>query len=113
MDRSESVNVEDSGNDIPLLEDSFVPNEDADGQLSASTPAISGDQGPCLYLGPGGQRCNRRATQGGFCARHQPGGSGGLALPQVSRRGIALLGLLAVLWPVLADLLRELIRFLR
>jgi hypothetical protein len=73
------------------------------------------DQGPCLYLGPAGQRCSRRALQGGFCARHQPGSGqvAGLSVPQISKRAVALFGLLAVLWPVLADLVRELIRLLR
>jgi hypothetical protein len=26
--------------------------------------------GPCLYFGPRGERCERRATATGFCARH-------------------------------------------
>ncbi len=73
------------------------------------------DLGPCLYLGPAGQRCSRRAVEGGFCARHQPGSSqlAGLSVPQISKRAVAFFGLLAVLWPVLADLVRELIRLLR
>jgi len=79
------------------------------------TLSATGDQGPCLYLGPSGQRCNRRAVEGGFCARHQPGADRlqGLSIPQITRRGVALIGLLAVLWPVLADIVRELIRLLR
>jgi hypothetical protein len=54
-------------------------------------------------------------VEGGFCARHQPGGGQfqGLSVPQISRRSVAVLGLLAVLWPVLADLIRELMRLLR
>ncbi len=77
--------------------------------------SAAGDLGPCLYLGPAGQRCNRRAVEAGFCARHQPGAGQlqGLSIPQVTRRGVALIGLLAVLWPVLADIVRELIRLLR
>ena len=68
-----------------------------------------------LYLGPAGQRCSRRAVEGSFCARHQPGSGqlAGLSVPQISKRAVAILGLLAVLWPVLADLVRELIRLLR
>jgi hypothetical protein len=89
---------------------------DADSEFSVSEPPstpVAGDLGPCLYLGPAGQRCSRRAVEGGFCARHQPDGSQVLSIPQVSRRTVALLGLLAVLWPVLADLIRELMRLLR
>ena len=36
-----------------------------------------------------------------------------LSTPQLSRRALGHHGLLAVLWPVLADLIRELIRLLR
>src|ERR1700683_2763313 len=38
--------------------------------------APRGDQGPCLYLGPGGQRCDRCATRDGFCSKHLPGAIG-------------------------------------
>jgi hypothetical protein len=99
----------------------------------------SDDQGPCLYLGPQGQRCDRPAIANGFCARHlpeqlnqsarfgatsaaQPGvaspGSkpyGGVASPgskpfaRIIAVGIAIF---AALWPVIADLLREIIRWI-
>ena len=91
----------------------------AEEEFSESEPPIApvaGDLDPCLYLGPAGQRCSRRAVEGNFCPRHQPGSGGqfpGLSVPQISRRTVAMLGLLAVLWPVLADLVRELIRLLR
>ncbi len=75
------------------------------------------DQGPCLYFGPAGQRCDRRAVEGGFCSRHQPadrtGGSRSLSVPEVSKRALGAAGILAVLWPILADLIRELLRLLR
>jgi len=94
-----------------------LPDAAPEDVFDETPQAISGagDLGPCLYLGPSGQRCNRRAVEGGFCARHQPdaGRFQGLSIPQVSRRGVAVIGLLAVLWPVLADIVRELIRLLR
>src|SRR6202008_830858 len=31
------------------------------------------DLGPCLYFGPPGQRCDRRASKDGFCSRHHAG----------------------------------------
>jgi hypothetical protein len=90
----------------------------------------SGDQGPCLYFGPQGQRCDRRAIANGFCRRHLPAQLGqpaqlGVASP-VSKlltgvaspadkpfaRLIAVVAALAVLWPVIADLFRELIRWI-
>jgi hypothetical protein len=105
MERSESVNVVETDDDASGFGDVLSPGEPA--------PPPSADQGPCLYFGPAGQRCSRRAVEGSFCARHQPGGSQVLSLPQISRRGVAVIGLLAVLWPVLADLIREIIRLLR
>jgi hypothetical protein len=110
----------------------------------------SGDQGPCLYFGPQGQRCDRPAIAYGFCARHLPAHVnqsarfgptsppqtgvaspssqpyagvpspgfkhyGGLPLPgskpfaRIIAVGIAIF---AALWPVLADLLREIIRWI-
>jgi hypothetical protein len=105
MDRSVSVNVEsDSG--TGEFEDGFPPSE-------PPSPPPSADLGPCLYLGPAGQRCDRRATEGGFCSRHQPGAFREALRTQVPRRAIATIGVLAILWPVLVDLIRELIRFLR
>jgi hypothetical protein len=97
----------------------YGETHEAQEEFSGSAPPLApaaGDLGPCLYLGPAGQRCSRRAVEGSFCARHQPDSSGqfpGLSVPQISRRTVAILGLLAVLWPVLADLVRELIRLLR
>jgi hypothetical protein len=80
--------------------------------LSAGAPSSGADQGPCLYLGPRGQRCDRRATKAGFCAIHQPGAAiGGIAKP--SKKLIAsLLAIVAVIWPYLADIVREVIRWI-
>ncbi|MFZ3200793.1 MAG: hypothetical protein WA175_06555 [Candidatus Acidiferrales bacterium] len=81
----------------------------------ASAPPLSmkTDQGPCLYLGPTGQRCGRRAVEGGFCLQHQPGGARKI-LPGTSfRRGVGIAAVFAALWPLLFDLIRELIRWLR
>jgi hypothetical protein len=75
------------------------------------------DLGPCLYLGPAGQRCSSRATASGFCRRHQPDGilSGTPAdTPLVSPRRLgAILTIMALLWPLLADIVRALIRYFR
>jgi hypothetical protein len=37
---------------------------------AASAGAEAVNYGPCLYFGPRGERCERRATATGFCARH-------------------------------------------
>lgn len=94
--------------------------EDA-GPDSAWRPAGSGlgsletpNYGPCLYLGPHGQRCGNQALSGGFCARHQPDelGRAKSASRGVSRVIAAGVGILAAIWPVLADLLREVLRWI-
>jgi hypothetical protein len=109
MERGESVNAVEMEDDPSL----FGDNQEDGVPEGIPAPPVSGDQGPCLYFGPAGQRCNRRAVEGSFCARHQPGAVQVLSLPQISRRGVAVIGLLAVLWPVLADLIREVLRLLR
>jgi hypothetical protein len=92
------------------------------------------DQGPCLYFGPQGQRCSRPAIGNGFCARHTPaqlgqfgklGQSAKLGPASYARPGAAALGsrplgriiaigiaIFAALWPVVADLLREIFRWI-
>ena len=83
-------------------------------------PSDGADQGPCLYFGPRGQRCNRRALVGGFCAFHQPGGApsgvlGGIpgVTSKPSKKFIAsVLAIVAVVWPYLADIVREVIRWI-
>jgi hypothetical protein len=83
----------------------------ASGTLSGSRSNSGADQGPCLYLGSSGQRCDRRALEGGYCASHRPGAIG---LPKVtaSPRTLAAIAAIAgVLWPLIADLVREIVRW--
>src|SRR5271156_4823025 len=54
------------------------------------------DQGPCLYFGPQGQRCSRPAL-------------GSRPLARIVAIGVAIF---AALWPIVADLLREIIRWI-
>jgi len=82
------------------------------GDTPAHSPKRS-DLGACLYLGPVGQRCNRPAQEGSFCAQHQPEGSSA-SMPALSPRRLGvMLTILALLWPILADVLRELLRLFR
>jgi len=63
--------------------------------------------GPCLYLGPQGQRCNRPAREDGFCARHSPEQAG--APRRFAKQAVAaILLLLGLLWPILHDFIRTL-----
>ena len=96
--------------------------------VASTSRKNSGDQGPCLYFGPQGQRCDRRAIANGFCARHLPAQLGQRAQDagtSPERSGVASLGakpfgriiaigiaIFAALWPVVADLLHEIIRWI-
>jgi len=70
------------------------------------------DMGPCLYLGPAGQRCARPALDGGFCASHRPGGGIGAAIRDLARVLAATVAIVALLWPYLHDVVRELLRWI-
>lgn len=98
--------VRDSGTD-------FRPSiADADWQPTASITPVAKkyDHGPCLYLGSKGQRCSSPASADGFCAKHQPGAA--KAASGTASRLAAGIGILAALWPALADLIREVIRWI-
>ncbi len=80
--------------------------------LSLPSSESNADQGPCLYLGPSGQRCSRRALAGGYCANHRPGG---LSLPKVALTKRTLAAIAAAswfLWPYLGEVLREIVRWI-
>jgi len=115
MDRSVSVNVR-SDSDTNEFEPGIPTDEFPPRDFPLNEPISSPnnyDLGPCLYLGPAGQRCDRRAVEGSFCLRHQPDAISEALRTQFPRRALAVIGVLAVLWPVLADLIRELMRFFR
>jgi|SRR5271163_1906205 len=85
-----------------------------------ATPRPKADEGPCLYLGPAGQRCDRRATRACFCAAHQPKASNLLASPSTfstftltPKKVAAFFIALAMLWPEIAKALGALIRLFR
>ncbi len=84
------------------------------GQQTLSLPSAesNADQGPCLYLGPNGQRCSRRALAGGYCASHRPGG---ISLPKIALTKRTLAAIAAAswfLWPYLGEVVREIIRWM-
>lgn len=78
------------------------------------------DEGPCLYLGPAGQRCDRRATKACFCATHQPKASNLLASRSIfstftltPKKVAAFFIALAMLWPEIAKAISALMRLFR
>jgi len=83
-------------------------------------PRANADEGPCLYLGPAGQRCDRRATRACFCAAHQPKASNLLASPSIfstftltPKKVAAFFIALAMLWPEIAKAISALMRLFR
>jgi hypothetical protein len=102
MERNVSVNALPASND-PTPVSVFPTDPGPIGMAKA-------DLGPCLYLGPAGQRCEERAFEGGFCAKHQQG-----ATPPIvasSKAVAASAGIIGLLWPYLTDLVREIIRLI-
>jgi len=108
--------------DAPKPPQLSPPLQPGDAGMSRTPRGPSGapagaDQGPCLYLGPAGQRCDRRAIASGYCSKHQlaslPGLQPSLSIPQISKRALGAAGILAVLWPILFDFIRELLRLFR
>ncbi len=69
--------------------------------------------GPCLYIGPAGQRCNCPAGESGFCSKHGVNQQDDTSSSLHVKRGLAVIGVLAALWPFIAELVRELLRLLR
>ncbi|MGA9936792.1 MAG: hypothetical protein WA369_18100 [Candidatus Acidiferrales bacterium] len=112
MDRSVRVNGEYFEDYSPDAEEGAGEEE---GASEGGLAALPGDRdyGPCLYLGPSGQRCSRRALQSGFCALHQPGAKRPASKTSHTKRVAAAIGALGALVPWLIDLLRELFRHLR
>jgi hypothetical protein len=102
MDRNVRVNAQPEG-------DGFNPINQFPAYPAAGAPAHA-DQGPCLYLGPSGQRCDEKAFEGGFCAKHQPGAAP--PITAASKVVAASAGIIGLLWPYLADLVREIIRLI-
>src|SRR5271168_3283704 len=84
------------------------------GEMELAKPA-PGDQGPCLYFGPRGERCGRRAVRDGFCTAHLPGATAFATAKSTTRSKKVLAVLIAIsglLWPLLADIVREVLRWL-
>ncbi|MGH9703985.1 MAG: DUF5763 domain-containing protein [Candidatus Acidiferrales bacterium] len=68
--------------------------------------------GPCLFLGPRGERCSRQAAENGYCVNHDPEGPP-IITGVPGKRFWALVGATAVLWPFLVDIVRIILRWLR
>ena len=69
------------------------------GTMGVRIPQQLNNQGPCLYFGPAGQRCERPALAGGFCSRHMPGAKVIKRVSAPSRILAAIAAILGILWP--------------
>jgi hypothetical protein len=69
-------------------------------------------QGPCLYLGAAGERCSRPAVEGGYCAKHHTDPDLRPAGRSYTRVLVATVALVIIIWPYVADLVRDVMRWL-
>lgn len=70
----------------------------------------------CLYFGPGGERCYSPALADGFCPRHQLNPAGTAQQDQArsrKKKAAATIGIIAALWPILEELVRQIFRLLK
>ncbi len=89
----------------------YLPVPEISISQTAANPAAGTNWGPCLYLGPSGQRCAKPALEGGFCAVHSPG-SGAAIAPNRKRVLAAVAAIIGILWPYVDDVVREIIRWM-
>ncbi len=86
--------------------------EDLEAAAAPELPADRGSQGPCLYLGPQGKRCSRMAVDGGYCVKHHSDPAWRLPGRSYTRVLAATIALVLIIWPYIADLVHDLIRWL-
>lgn len=92
------------------IDDSFGSGDMGSMQTAVAPGPEPPNLGPCLYLGPAGQRCYRPAVKGGFCALHQPGAAAIRKVGKPAKWLAAIGGIVGVLWPYIYDFLHELFR---
>jgi len=78
---------------------------------SRPTSSIA-DRGPCLYLGPTGQRCSKGALPDGFCAAHGLRACKSIGT-NPARFWAAAAAIAGLLWPYVEFIIREIIRWAR
>ena len=89
----------------------YLPVSEISTSRTSTNPAEVKNWGPCLYLGPSGQRCAKPALEGGFCAVHSPS-SGEAIAPNRKRVLAAVAAIIGILWPYVDDVVREIIRWM-
>jgi hypothetical protein len=108
--RDEEEFHESIDSDLTRVEVHPLHSVDFDRAMKATSDSPS-EYGPCLYLGPKGQRCSRSALEGGYCATHRQGGPAAAA--RDPRRVLAAaLTLLVILWPYVHDIISEILKWI-
>jgi len=74
--------------------------------------SIKRTYGACLYFGPAGERCDRPAGESGFCREHT-GNIDGKPSAKPGKVIAAIMAILALLWPVLGDVVQFIMRWIR
>jgi hypothetical protein len=101
------------------------PSGAASPRIQTRLKVDTADQGPCLYFGPSGERCDRRALRDGYCAAHLPAqpsqqaasaASTGPTAEKPYQRTVKVVSVLAALVgflaPLLENIIREILRWL-
>ena len=101
------------------------PTGTASPRIQTRLKVDTADQGPCLYFGPSGERCDRRALRDGYCAAHLPeqpsqlsptADSTGPTAEKPYQRTVKVISVLAALLgflaPLLENIIREILRWL-
>jgi len=119
MRRDLKVNAEQDSEEEPDMPWDFGAlkwpgREDMPGDSPSVAAPAPGEKayGTCLYFGPAGQRCDRPADPSGFCREHV-GNIEGKPSARPGRVIAAIMAILALLWPVLGDVVQFILRWIR
>jgi hypothetical protein len=111
MERRVTVNDGIERVELEILEELEAVERDDEAKLS-DDQRIAAGHGPCLHLGHQGQRCSRQALAGGYCARHHSDPELRMPGRNYTRVIVATVALVAIVWPYVAEVVRDLIRWL-
>ena len=92
-----------------------VPEDLEPVEASEEPPKLPDDRsayGPCLYLGPAGERCAKAAVEGGYCTKHHPVPARQAPGRSYTRVVVATIALVVIVWPYVIEAVRELSRWL-
>ncbi len=111
MERRVTVNdgIERVELEIPEELEALEPDDEARSSDEQRRAEVFGS---CLHLGQQGQRCSRPALAGGYCARHHSDPELRMPGRNYTRVLVATVALAVIVWPYIAEVVRDLIRWL-